>query len=598
MPDSQVEEIKSRLNIVDVIADYVQLKKAGVNFRARCPFHSEKTPSFYVTPARQIWHCFGCGLGGDIFEFIKQIESVDFPQALERLAEKAGIVLERRAVPASERPDRKKVLYTLNDLAARYYQRVLSTSRIAEEARDYLKRRKFSPATLAQWRLGYAPEAGEVLYQFLKKKGFNEQDMEAAGLVVHRDQGGGYFDRFRDRITFPIIDMAGRTVGFSARILHPKEGTGKYINSPESPIYSKSDVMFGLYQARNEIRRKNAAVIVEGNADVVKSQQAGVANVVASSGTALTERQLTKLSRLCEELIFSFDADAAGLTATRRALDLALEQNFRVKLITLPAGAKDPDELIDKDQKLWPQAIEQSADYLEFYFHKLFDILNLQDAHEKKKTAAEFIAILSKVPDSLVRAHYVRKIAETLSVKEALVADLLARATGKKTPAPSSAGRPAKNALAPGELLESRFIGLLLRIPKLLPDFVALHFSEHFSDPKYRRIFEQLKIDCAVDSKIEADTFLAAHPDLQTDIQLAIFSAEMQYEDTEEALEELGSLSRRLRKNHLDRQKEQLSRAMALAEQSHDNAKRNQLAADMNSLLLKERELGGTNNRE
>ena len=597
MPDSQIEDIKSRLNIVDVVSNYVQLKKAGVNFRARCPFHNEKTPSFYVTPARQIWHCFGCGLGGDIFEFIKQIEGVDFREALERLAEKAGVELTRREFNRGEALDRKKILYELNNLAARFYHKVLSESKIAAEAREYLKKRNFLPATIAVWKIGYAPDAWDTLYQFLKKKGYQENDMVEAGLVIRRDEGG-FFDRFRDRITFPIVDMLGRTVGFSARVLHARDDVGKYINSPESPIYSKSEILFGLFAARNEIRRENTGIIVEGNVDVVKSHQAGVANAVAASGTALTGQHLLKLKRLCENLVFAFDADRAGLEAAKRSLDSALSMGFWVKLISPAPGLKDPDEIIDKDPGLWKKLVTEAEDFLDFYFHRIFDILNLEDAHAKKQAIADFLSLLAKVPDAIIRAHYVRKTAEAVSVKEELVADLLRQSFTRKSAEAGTGSASQKIAVAlPSVPLERCFIGLLFRQGEHWGHFLSVHEPSHFLDSKYQSIFKQIKEGFETNKELIPDDFLKNRPQLKTELELAMFSTEVQFADREQMLTELSEVSRRLRKDYINREKVRLGQEITNAEKARDLEKRNLLSAEFNNLIQKEADLDKTNLR-
>jgi DNA primase len=592
MSDSQVEEIKSKLNIVDVIADYVQLKKVGANFKARCPFHQEKTASFYVSPARQIWHCFGCSLGGDVFEFIKQIESVDFREALEKLSQKAGVTLVRRA-PADwqggERDkDTKKILYELNDLAAKFYHKTLLESQSAQEAREYLQKRNFSAGTIATWRLGYAPDGRDFLYQFLKKRGYSDADILAAGLAGRGEQGG-YYDRFRDRITFPILDAANKTVGFSARLLHPREDVGKYINSPDSQIYNKSRVLFGFYLARTEIRRQNTAVIVEGNADVIKSHQAGITNVVASSGTALTEQQLELLKRLCENLVFAFDADAAGLVAARRALDLALSAGFTVKLINLAEGLKDPDEIVDSDPELWKRLVAEAVDYLDFYFHHIFDILDVTSASAKKKAKDNFSALLVKVRDRTIAEHYTHEAALVLGQDERTLVEELngLRKKELRPEAPPATGKAGKPEIPMQEVLEQRLLGLLFAHPDKARPTATKLVEEDFVAAEHRQLFASFRQYLKEHETFSAEEFSSVAPGAKSLLDLAVFSSEVSAVDPDTVEKELKALGWRLRSTALSREKERLAAEIAAAEKAGQQEQKQNLVLEFNSLLQK-----------
>ena len=588
---SDIEEIKSKLNVVDVIQDYLPLKKAGVNFKARCPFHDEKTPSFYVNPARQIWHCFGCGLGGDIIEFVKNIEAVEFPQALERLAEKAGVELSRQSFHPSPSSDNKKILFELNDLAARYYNKILLESKSAEEAREYLKKRKFSFATINSWQIGYAPDEWEKLYQFLNKKGYADSDIVQAGLAVKKDDpastrfarqgeaGGGYFDRFRDRITFPIVDVAGRTVGFSARILRPRENTGKYINSADSPIYSKSRILFGLYQGRNDIRVKNTAVIVEGNVDVVKSAQAGITNVVASSGTVLTEAQLEMLKRFSENLIFAFDTDEAGSEAQTRALETALGMGFDIKIVRFPEGYKDPDEAIDKDPNIWKEAVAKSEQFLDFYFRKLFDTIDLNDAVSKKHAVAKFLTLLAKVPDPIITTHYTKMLSDRIQVSQQVISGLLKEHASKK-PKTESPKAKTRAKIDPTQILEQRFVGLLLNNSAEIGKIISRHQPDQFLNPDYREIISTLKKSDQTDFSKAIQTLSQSKPA----IEVARFAAQEEFLQ-EDPVEELLVLSRRLMDNYINREQKRLAIAIAGAEKEGRVEDKLKYAQEYNNLV-------------
>src|SRR4030042_614490 len=371
MLNSQTEEIKSKLDIIDVISEYIQLKQAGVNWRACCPFHNEKTPSFMVSRDKQIWHCFGCGEGGDAFTFVQKIEGIEFPEALRILAEKAGVKLKK--VNPELASQRSKVL-DINKLAAVFFHQVLLNSQEGKIARDYIEKRKLSPETVENFKLGYAPNSWDKLLNILIKKGFKENDIFLAGLVVKNEKSQLY-DRFRQRLMFPIFDHLGNVVGFTGRILDESKADqgGKNINLPQTLIFNKSLIIFGLDKAKEEIKKQNLAVIVEGNMDVIASHQAGIKNVIASSGTALTLEQLKILSRYTNNLALSFDADLAGQLAADRGIDIALSLGLNIKIIQLPPNIdgqaiKDPDDCIKKGINYWQEAIKQAESIMEFYF--------------------------------------------------------------------------------------------------------------------------------------------------------------------------------------------------------------------------------------
>lgn len=601
MSDSQIEEIKAKLNIADVISEYVQLKRVGANFRARCPFHQEKTPSFYVTPSRQIWHCFGCGLGGDVISFVQQIESLEFTEALERLAVRAGVELARlERTPLPQRrieEDRKRICFELNNLAARYYREVLQRSKSADDARQYLKDRNFTTETVEQWNIGYAPDAWTALYDFLKKRGYADADIDLSGLVIRKD-GGGFLDRFRDRIIFPILDMAGQTAGFSARILHPKENTGKYINSPETVIYNKSKILFGLYQARSEIRKKGEVVVVEGNVDAIKSSQAGVKNVVASSGTAFTEYQMSRLARLADTLVFAFDADTAGIGASRKAVNEAWDavlkssvSDFTVKVLTLPQGSKDPDELIDKDSALWSNLVTTAKDYLEFYFENLFGILDVNDPQEKKRAVGDFLSLLVRVPDPIVVNHYVHKIAQAALVREQAVTEVLQKLRGKRDIPVFQKARHTKSSRSAQELGQQRFLGLLCHFPDDLECWTEELRPEFFTDEQYRRVMADILAYKTRTGNLIIESFLDKYPQDRTIVAEAIFAAEAIQADQEFLRQELREVFEHFRSSYYHRLHDQISLQIRTAEAGGDRERMNALVQEFNKVTSSIRNL-------
>jgi DNA primase len=412
------QEVKSRLDIADVVGEYLPLKPAGTgSFKARCPFHNENSPSFYVNRQRQSWHCFGCDKGGDVLSFVMDMEGMGFRDALEHLAQKAGVVLPERSPADVQRSDERKRLYDVNDLAARYFRAMLLQSPEAEHARTYATSRNIDDLTGDLFRIGYAPKGWDGLTNALIAKGVTADELIRAGLSIKNEERGSVYDRFRDRLMFTIQDVHGNVVGFTGRLLDPNAKDAKYVNTPETAIYKKSMVLYGLDKAKGEIKRQNLAVIVEGNMDVVSSHRAGITNVVCSSGTALTDEQLHLIQRFTKNLAIAFDADAAGMAATLRGLDLARAQDFNIKLITLPPEAgKDPDEAVTKNPVYWKDAIAHALDVMDWVFRAAFKSRNLGNPDDKKKIAADVLPEVRRITDPVVRDHWITKLADGLSI--------------------------------------------------------------------------------------------------------------------------------------------------------------------------------------
>ncbi len=419
--NSPIEEIKSRLDIVDVVQSYVRLQKAGVNFKANCPFHTEKTPSFFVTPSRQIWHCFGCSRGGDIFKFIMEIEGHDFPEALRMLATRAGVVLKRE--DPRIRSERNR-LYDICEEAAKIFEKNLS---LTPAARAYLAKRKLKDETIQEFRIGFAPENWDYLLRALRAKGFKDAEIEKAGLAIKSEDRGSYYDRFRGRVIFPIADAAGRVIGFGGRVFAPEARTqinadqrgneAKYINTPQTLIYDKSRVLYGFELAKQEIRQKNQVVVVEGYMDCAMSHQAGVKNTIAVSGTALTPYQLKIVKRLADTMISSFDTDAAGDSATRRSLALASQFEFERKVAVIPSG-KDPADAAAENPEIWVRAVSEARPVVEFYFEKAFRENNSATAEGKKTIVSALFPWVAELGNEVEKAHWVGELSRRLETPE------------------------------------------------------------------------------------------------------------------------------------------------------------------------------------
>lgn len=432
MATDTVAEIKERLGIQDVIAPYVKLARAGKSLRGLCPFHKEKTPSFHVSPERGTWHCFGCGLGGDAFSFVEKIEGVDFKGALKILAEKAGVRIEYEGGAGREEASKKDRLRALMARAAQFYAAQLAGS----PAEEYAKKRGLSGASISAWQLGYAPDAWRALLEALSAEGFALEELLAAGLVKEADgKPGTYYDRFRNRLMFPIRDSAGRTVAFTGRALS-MDDPAKYLNSPETDLYHKSEILFGLDIAKDAVRTRGFTMLVEGQMDVLHSHQAGFTNAVALSGTALTERHLGLMKRYSENLMLVLDADAAGLKATARSAELALRAGLRVKAVSLPAG-KDPADLASEDPKEFAKRIATGKPVVEFFLFELGE--RERDPHRLLRTAEIVVLpLIAAIPSPMEREHFVQAAARSLGLSSETVKESLKRIPREETRAPQA----------------------------------------------------------------------------------------------------------------------------------------------------------------
>jgi len=413
----QIEEVRSKVDLVAFISETVALKKAGRNFKGLCPFHTEKTPSFMVSPERQIWKCFGCQKGGDAFGFLMEIERIEFGEALRILAKKTGVVLQSYRPSQSE--SEKDKLYQINHLAGEFFHYLLLNHQAGKKALNYILERGISKESLEKFKLGYAPAMWDGLQKFLVgKKGFDPVDLEKAGLIIKSDKKTeSFYDRFRDRLMFPLSDHRGNIVGFAGRVLDPAIKEAKYVNTPETLIYHKSELLFPLDLTKEEIKKENCAMVVEGELDAISSYQAGLKNVVAIKGSALTEEQSRLLKRFCENVILSLDADVAGDMASRRGIEIADKTGLNLKVLTLEKY-KDPDEAAQKEPDYLKQRYNQSQNIYDFFIDSAFKRYRGATAEEKKKIGEEIVPILAKIEDEIVKNVYVKKLSDRLEVNE------------------------------------------------------------------------------------------------------------------------------------------------------------------------------------
>ncbi len=409
------DEIKEKTDIVALIGEYLELKPAGMHgFRALCPFHGEKSPSFHVSSDRQIFHCFGCGEGGDVFTFVQKMEGMDFYEALTHLGKKVGVEIKRFDTTEG---NVKQRLMTIHELATSFYKKVLSSSQGSQSAREYLANRGITSDLIEKFGIGFAPDDWSKLSDALLKRGFSETELVQAGLSLKKKSGLGLIDRFRNRVMIPLCDQHGNTVGFTGRQLPGGDSSmGKYVNSPETPIYFKGRLVYGLDLAKRSIKEKQCAIIVEGNLDVVASHKAHVENVVASSGTALTLEQLELLKRYTTTVVFCFDRDVAGLTAAKKGVSIARSLGYDVRALILPQDVKDPDDLVQKDPSMWQTLSEQSVPFMQFIFEQTFLHRDITNVDHKRLITQELIPMISKFTDVIEREHWTEKLASLLNV--------------------------------------------------------------------------------------------------------------------------------------------------------------------------------------
>jgi DNA primase len=415
---SSIEQIKAKLSVSDVVGSYMKLEKAGLNYRGCCPFHNEKTPSFFVSPSRGTYHCFGCNRGGDIISFVQEYEGLNFPEALRVLAQKANIVLpEFKNIPKED----NSRLYQLNQLATEFYQQKLfSASLVAKKVLEYLASRKITEASIKQWNLGLSGEDWDELLLFLKSKDFKEQEIFEAGLIVKKKSGVGYVDRFRKRLMFPITDANAKVVAFTSRTLNSivyqdDDFGGKYINSPQTAIYDKSKTLYGWHLAKEAVRHKQYLIIVEGNMDAIASQQTGTLNTVAVSGTALTIDQLKLVKRYTNNIILAFDGDTAGSQAVFRSITLGWGVDFNIKVLILPKDS-DPADIVKKDPKVWRQAIKDSVPVMDYYLSRVLAGVDLTRADHKKIAVAKLLPIIKFLKSQVEQAHYLNVLSEKIQI--------------------------------------------------------------------------------------------------------------------------------------------------------------------------------------
>ncbi len=507
MARDAVSEVRDRIGIVDLVQPYVpSLKRAGRSYKGLCPFHQEKTPSFVVFPDSENFHCFGCGKGGDIFTFYMLAEHVEFREALRELAQRAGIELESMPATAPKHDEHRLKLIELNGQAQTFFAHVLTKSRAGEVARQELTRRGVSDEMIQRFGLGYAPSGWDNLARYFSDKQIDLAQAHEAGLLQERDNGG-YYDRFRERLMFPIHDRDGNTVGFGGRVIG--DGVPKYLNTPQTPVFDKSSLVFAYDLARDAIRNADEVVIVEGYMDVIAAHQFGYENVVAAMGTAITEPQVSLLKRASKRLVLALDADAAGQMATLRSLDTLRETldadevpvpdafgmvrferklSAEIAIVTLPEG-KDPDELIRKSPERWPEIVKSARPVLDFTIDVLTRDIDRSDARAKSAAVQRIAPLFQQIPDRIVQGHYINQLAKRLDLDERLVLSEIRRARLKTTPKGPASQQPVKPAR---QSTEDHLFALLLRHRDLTHEVAMRVPADDLGDTRNRELLRYI----------------------------------------------------------------------------------------------------------
>ena len=436
IPSETIEQIAAANDIVEVIGSYFPLKRAGANFKALCPFHQEKTASFMVSPSRQTFHCFGCGAGGSVFRFVMEYEHLDFPAAVHKLATRAGITIveERGAADENRQYETRRKLVKLHAEAAEWFHENLIKKEIGEPARKYLKQRGITAEIAKRWQLGYAPDEWDAFGGWARTQGYEQRDLLASGLIKPKDENQTSnitpqtsYDRFRGRIMFPICNDVGEVIAFSGRLLKDEEGAAKYLNSPETPLFRKGNVLFGLHKSKRPLIEANCAIVCEGQLDLISLFEAGITNVVAPQGTAFTENQARILKRFADEVVLCFDSDAAGAKAAERSLDALLENDFIVRVMELPPG-EDPDSLVRRAGKeQFEKRVANARDFFDYWIDREIGSIDLTSMGTKIQAARSLAATVSRVHDPVLRGEVVNKASARLGVAPADFESLLAK---------------------------------------------------------------------------------------------------------------------------------------------------------------------------
>ncbi|MFA6522519.1 MAG: DNA primase [Patescibacteria group bacterium] len=592
------DEIKARLDIADLIGEYLELKPAGQgSFRALCPFHGEKTASFYVSREKAIWHCFGCNKGGDIFSFVMDMEGIDFPEALHLLGKKAGVEIPE--FRPKKDTSHESLLLELQEMAGNVYKKIRLDHPLGELARQYIAKREIPPELVDAFQLGAAPDRWDVLVQLLRSRKITDAQLVASGLAKESGRGN-LIDRFRNRLMIPLCDAQGHIVGFTGRLL---EGEGpKYLNSPETEIYSKRRLLYGLHLAKTAIRTEKCVIVVEGNLDVIASHKAEVKHVVASSGTALTEDHLAILKRLTNSILFSFDADAAGFAAAQRGIRLAQEAGFQISVISIPKeDGKDPDDVVRKNPARWRELVERPIPIMEYYVTRGLDEHDPNTLEGKRGFSHFILEEIAHLTDEIDRSYWLDRLSDIVNIeKTALIAELQKIKPNRKQPVQIDAKqvvalpRPISRFDRTVELLlalalfDEHYLKELFEIYQPLPsstnrldrlynDLKTLYTNAESTESTPKQLFQHLEEKYREETRLEELQALRALY-LSFESTFSELTADARREEWNRHRDVLGSI-------HLDEQRKQMESAIREAERAGDQTLLASLLADYQKFL-------------
>lgn len=583
-----VDEIKQRLDITEVVSEYVKLNRAGTSWRAVCPFHKEKTPSFFVSQERQTFHCFGCDKGGDMFTFVQEMEGVEFVEAMNQLAAKAGVEVKQRNPEEAGKKSRALEALTM---AARFYYGTLNQSQTGAEALKYARDRGLTDETIKKWKVGYAPDAWDTLRKFLQKKGFKEEEMRTAGLTVSGKRGD--YDRFRNRLMFPIMDHYGGIVGFTGRIMPGSDSdTAKYLNTPETPVFHKSSVVFGLQEAKQDIREAGAALLVEGQMDCISAHQAGIKTAVATSGTAFTSKHAELLKRYAPNLILAFDDDEAGHEAAKRAAVVALAADVTVRMMQIPSG-KDPDEAIQENPGLFQAAVDSAAPFMDVLIRRASETFDISTGKGKKEAAAQVIPFIKKIANPVEQDHYIQQLAFTVRVDEGAVRDFVKKQRSARGPVKKEEAkeeRPTPSIIGPDE----RFVALLVYDPSLVPEAEKVVKVEDIPTSRFQALYKNMLILYNQHQSLPEPELRSQDAGIGPLLdKFAVYAEAQGWNElsSDGKLAELQQLTRRLRGESIRTELEEVAHLLRQAEKRKDETRVEELTTRFSSLTRAMRQI-------
>lgn len=581
-----VDLIKQKIDVADLIASYIPTKRAGRNFKANCPFHNEKSPSFVISPERQIWHCFGCQKGGDIFTFVEEYERVDFSEALKLLADRANVKLKKN-VFRSQQDEKKNRIYEINHLASQFYHFLLTKHKSGKGALSYVKEtRGLSDALITTYLLGFAPHQSFALTDYLmKKKGYNRDELLEAGVSTER--GGRIYDFFQNRLIFPIQDARGNIIAFSGRGL-TAEAMPKYINTKETPVYIKGDTVFGLFQAKESIKKEGKVILMEGEFDAISAFKEGITNAVAVKGTALTENQIRLLKRFAQKIVFCFDTDPAGTEAQRRSISLITKEGINASVVVPPEG-KDPDELLKENPSLFKKALKNETNIYDFILESATQNEDPKSAEGKKHILSRTLSYVTDIENEIIKEHYLKKLALLLDTSYESVVKEVERK--KLPPQKEKEVVPKIEKKGRQEMMEDHLLTLILQSqnPKEATASTAnVLTTVELSTPSARAIFNTLKEYFITSEELSvAEVNKLLPPEVASAFDMYFLNPLPQFEDDETHMREVEKVAKTVKQSAVKEQLGLLSEKMKEAEKKGNEEELQEIRVEFNNLALR-----------